>query len=183
MAYSAFEASSGDALDMVEGFCKQYTSSSAFVDGTTQPSLSEVETFLTTRYYVLQMTLGEAGYAIVPTDTEVVGVLQRLNAIGAALDVELTNPITGSGEANERFKVFERMWDDGLKSLRGSGLKTLGATRAYTNTLAAGGISISRKDVLRDDSDAVKPSFTRKMQENPNVAGSGSQTSTGRSDL
>ena len=167
MSYSAFEASAGDAMDMVESYCKQYTTSNAFTSST-QPTLTEVETFLTMRYYKLQMVLGAADYELVPTDTEAVGVLQHLNAVGAALDIELTNPITGTGEPNERFKVFESMWKEGLKMLSGSGLDALGASRTSIAP-DAGGISIDRKDTLREDTDAVQPVFTRRMKKHPGL--------------
>lgn len=167
MAYSAFETSAGEAMNVIEGYCKQYTSSNVF-STSTQPTLTEVETFLTMRYYTIQAILGDAGYELIPTDAEVLGYLQHLNSVGAVLDIELTNPITGTGEPNERYKVFEKMWENGVKFIQGSGLEQLGATREGQSILA-GGISISRKEVLGDDTDAVPPKFRRGMQEHPGL--------------
>jgi len=137
------------------------------------PTLAQVETFLSQTYYQLQGLLAEQGYAPTQTDTEVVGYLENLNAIGAVIKVELAHPVTGSGEPNERFKEFRVHWNDGTAFIGTDGFEALGGTRTeqVADGVALTGTSRSRKRTVESDTDLVRPRFRR---------GFGQRTDTGQ---
>lgn len=163
MSYSAFELTAGTScLQTVEAYCRHLTSDGRF-DTTSHPTLGQVERFLTQTYYQLQAILAEQGYNPTQTDTQVVGYLENLNAVGAVGKVELTQPVTGTGEPNERFKEFRAAWRDGTAFIGSDAFEALGGAR--TERVSAGvvltGTSRSRKRTVAADSDLVQPRFPR----------------------
>lgn len=170
MTYLAYERSAGTSvLRSVETYCRHLTTGGTFSTSGIPP-LVEVERYIDQTYYELQATLAREGYATAVTVTPALGVLEDLNAVGAALKVELAHPITGNrGEPNDRYKAFLRRWHDGTAVLATDALSALGHGRstglgAYVEV---GGVSVSRKDVAYGDSDAVQSRFKRGMFTHP----------------
>lgn len=170
MPYTAFELNGGACLEDVEGLCTHLTMEGTFSDSS-QPRGVDVERWLTLSYYWVQGILAKNGYAIIQTVPAVVGILQELNALDVAVKVELSNPLTGIGEPNERFIELKRRRDELLEMLESSQMLTaLGATEAEVGSaselLAASGISKSRKRLVESNTDLVIARFRRGQSRN-----------------
>lgn len=194
MAYTGYEASSGAAMDGVEALCKAYTSSGAFTTAT-QPTLAEVEQWLTEGYRMINVALMEYGYDADQTDADVKGALQRYNVLYAAAQVEYSQASAGFTEGSSgRGDMFMRQYE-GRESGNGKrlvggigeliqsvGFSRLGATKAeeLTGLLSTGGISKSDKLTIEQDSDHVGYAFTRTRFDNKGAWGGYQDT---RADL
>jgi len=90
--------------------------------------------------------------------------LADLNALFAAARAEMSriNVVLGPGERT-RGQVFDEMFWDGLRNLSKMNLSGAGATRSTAGKLYVGGISEAVKDTYVDDTDRVKPRFSRRM--------------------
>lgn len=163
MAYSGFELASGDALAEIERLCRHAArGTGGTFSGSTVPTLASVEQYLTTSYYWIGSQLVKAGLSTTQTDTEVLGVLQQLQVYDVAMKVELALPVAAAdGGPSARWETFRELRDE-LKMLIGDGsLVALGATELDEAARKwrvpfVGGISIARKAVMRDDTDAVQ---------------------------
>lgn len=146
----------------MEAYCRHLTSSGIF-DTTSHPTLAQVERFLSQTYYQLQAILAEKGYNPAQTDTQVVGYLENLNAVGAARKIELTQPVTGGGEPNERFREFSAAWRDGTAFMATDAFEALGGERTERvgEGLVLTGRSRSRKRTVAADTDLVPARFPR----------------------
>ena len=162
MAYTAYERATGSCMDEVEALCKYLTADAVF-STTTQPTLAEVEEWLTAAYRIINVKLLEYGYAADQTDTDVKGALQHYNALWAAAQVEFSQPSAGfTPEGENRGDKFLKMFDDELQKLINSrGFFLLGATKTegLLDAVSAGGIRVADKRTLNDDSDFLKTRF------------------------
>lgn len=163
--------------------CKAYTSSGAF-STSTQPTLAEVEQWLTEGYRLINVHLMAYGYDADQTDADVKGALQRFNVLYAAAMVEYSQASAGFTEGSSgRGDMFMRQFEDGLPKLVNSvGFSRLGATKSeeLSGHLSVGGRSISDKRTIETDSDHVPYLFRRGQFDNKGAAGNLQET---RSDL
>lgn len=163
MAYTAYELNAGDALSDVQSWCRHLTLGGSFTSAT-QPTLTTVERWLTLSHHFVAGLLVSAGYSATQTDTEVVGILQHLNSIDAVIKIELSHPVTGIGEPNERFMAFMTEREELIKLVTSKALETLGATtlpNIQNQLVKATGISWSEKEDLATDTDHIPHRFRR----------------------
>ncbi len=172
MAYESYERSSGDALRSVEVWTRHLTDGGTYSAAGT-PALADVERYLDHTYYQLQGVLARVGYATAISGTPALGILENLQACGAVVKIELAHPVTGlRGEGNDRYKEFQKKWEQGTAELDSEMLQELGETRSTARSayVVVGGVSRDRKRVVPDDSDAVPPRFRRGQFSNPRVS-------------
>lgn len=179
--YTAYELSDGACLEDIEGICNHLTQDGSFNDET-QPKLSDIERWITLSRHWLAGILASNGISPIQTTSEVVGILQELNALDVCVKIELSMPVTGIGEPNERFKALKERRDELLEMIQTSNmLEVLGAVTveagSLSQNLAATGISKSRKQSVEDNEDLVQSRFKRGMGTNPR-AGDATQSDT-----
>ena len=171
MAYTAYERTAGtSAMLMLESIQRQYAIGGTFTTAST-PTLSQVETFLTMGSAEVAAILTSYGYAQAQTDSDVLTALERFNVYSAAELIELSRPSAGGGfpqaEPVSRVQIFGA-WRRQLRDLlKTGGLAELGAGR--THMLTAGGISISDKEAIEEDSDFEPYKFFHDEFQDPNT--------------
>ena len=161
--YTAYEIDQGQALEDVEALCSHLTQDGTFTDST-QPKSADVYRRLTLAHHKIAGVLAMSGYAVAQTDEEVVGILQQLNALEVAIWAELSNPITGVGEPNERFKALIDERDALVALIEGRALDDLGGARSAATLgelLTLTGVSQDRKLSVEQDTDLVPARFKR----------------------
>lgn len=161
--YQSFELSTGEVLKRVEATCRHLTTGGSFND-TTSPTSSDVVRFVDNSYYWLLGELAKNGYAISVTDTEAKAVLQEMQALDAAVQVEFSQPVSSTGEENDRHKALAARRDRMVRSfLESDALEQLGAVKARSKStyLEGTGRSIDRKDTVYDNNDVVPGRFPR----------------------
>lgn len=169
MGYSSFEIKTGGLLERVEAICRHLTTGGSFTDAS-PVTLGDVEQFIDDAYYWLLGEMANNGFNTAPTNTEVKGVLQQIQALDAAAQVEFAMPVTDTGEPNDRYKALVSRRDRLVRSmLTGKGLEALGATKAEDMSahLMATGVSRDRKADVRGDSDLVPHRFPRGVGQRP----------------
>lgn len=175
-SYSAFEVKEGGVLERVEAICRHLTSGGSFTD-TTPVKLVDVELFIDDGYIFLVGELAKNGYATTVTVDNVKKVLQLIQAVDAAVSVELAMPANDDGEENGRWKGLVARRDKLIKDyLQTDALEQLGATRARNKSayLDATGRSVDRKNTVYDDTDIVPGRFPRgfgQRRDTPNRSG------------
>lgn len=186
--YQSFELSTGEVLKRVEATCRHLTTGGVFNDST-NPTSSDVVRFIDNSYYWLLGELAKNGYAIAVTDTEAKAVLQEMQALDAAVQVEFSQPVSSTGEENDRHKALAARRDRLVRSfLESDALEQLGATRARSKStyLQGTGRSIDRKNTVYDNTDVVPARFPRgfgQRKDVPNRSGSQSYASGADPDL
>lgn len=163
--YQAFELKSGGCLERVERLCRHLTSGGKFTDNT-PVSIGDVLMSLDDSYYFILGDLAKNGYdtTIAGTLTNVLAVLEQIQAYDAAAAIEFGMPVSDTGEPNERFKGMVARRDRLITDyVRGDALQQLGATRsrARSTFLEGTGRSIDRKNTVYDNSDVVPSRFPR----------------------
>lgn len=172
MAYQSYERSSGDALRSLEVWTRHLTDGGTY-SATGTPALADVERYLDQTYYQLQGVLARVGYSTAITGTPALGILESLQACGAVVKIELAHPVTGlRGEGNDRYKEFQKKWEQGTAELASDMLQQLGETRStrLSSYIEVGGVSRARKQSVPDDPDAIQPRFRRGQFANPRVS-------------
>ena len=165
---------------------------------TTQPTLAEVEQWLTAGYRLINMILLEYGYEQDQTDTDIKGVLQEYNVWYACSQAEYSQASAGfSAESGNRGDMFsELFWGSG-KSARAQshpGIRSIINSKAFallgatidtevTAYLSAGGISRAEKRDAEADSDLVPYMFPRDKFSSPHTRTSTAYAGDGRADL
>ncbi len=172
MAYTAYEVSSAGttAMRFLESMQRQYTIAGTFTAAST-PALSSVEAFLTNGSAEIAAMLASYGYSQSQTDVDVLTALERFNVYSAAELIEASRASAGGGfpqaEPLSRINYFAG-WRTQLRNLlKTGGLEELGAGR--THMLTAGGISISDKEALEEDSDFEPYKFFHDEFQDPNT--------------
>ena len=200
MSYTAYEESTGKARLGVEALCKHLTLAGAFSPAT-QPTLTEVEDWLTEGWRAINAVLMDYGYDVPSTpssmDADVRGVLQRYNIWYACAQAEYSQPSAGFSEGSgSRGNMFTEMFwgsrtyasgrDAGshpgiAKTVQSAAFKRLGHTKAeeLSGALTAGGVSISGKLTISADTDYPQYAFRRGQFDNPGSLG----VQAGRADL
>lgn len=167
-----YESSTGTALAAIETLTRHISGLNGY-GSTSVPTMAQVELFRNHAYYKIAAALVDAGYSMTQTDAEVLGFLQNLQVIETVIMIELSRPITGPGEPNERFMAFLAERDQLYELLRSGMLAGIGATAlaGETGYITATGISVSRKDSVAADSDFVAPRFARGAWSQPGSPG------------
>lgn len=163
MGYHVFEVTAGDVLNRIEAICRHLTEGGKFTD-TTPARISDVEMFIDDAYYWLAGELVKHGYVLTITDTEALAVLQQIQALDAVAQIEFSQPVTDTGEPNERYKGLIARRDRLVKDyIQTDGLQRLGATkdRDKSTYLDLTGRSVDRKNTVYTNSDVVPSRFPR----------------------
>jgi len=177
--YTAYERTHGAVLEGVEDVCRHLTQDNHFNDDTV-PTSSGVERIITESYYRVAAELAAVGYAVSQTDPEVLGFLQRLNILDAAVHVELANPIVGQGEPNDRYTALQAERDAMIELLQTQALTVLGAmkTTALSGLFAQTGVIKDDKEDVDSDSDLVPKRFRRGFMGSTRVSAPSAATSS-----
>lgn len=171
MAYTAYESSANSCLLGVESWCRHLTNSGTF--GTmTAPTLSQVEQYITWGHADVVNLLVRYGYGTAtPTTPAALEWLEKMNALRACMNIEMSYPITEWGQPNERMAMFKEQWEEGKDLLASGNLGdiglTVGASGSKSSKLAFTGTSFSRKESRKADTDRVAEKFTRGFGNNP----------------
>ena len=183
LEYTAYERTQGAALEGVEAKCQHLTQDGSFTDDTVPSDVSVSQT-LTESYYRVAAELAAAGYAVTQTDTEVLGFLQRLNILDAALNIELSVPIVGPGEPNERYRALQMERDAMFALLKTQALTVLGAEKgsSYSDLFAQTGVIRDDKRDVDSDSDLVPKRFRRGFMQSGDVSAPTAATSNSEDD-
>lgn len=171
MSYSSFEIKTGGLLERVEAICRHLTTGGSFTDAS-PVTLGDVEQFIDDAYYWLVGEMANNGFGMAQTNTEVKGVLQQIQALDAAAQVEFAMPVTDTGEPNDRYKALVARRDRLIKSMLGGfGLEALGASKSDTKSdlLLATGVSRDRKKDVTADTDLVPSRFPRGVGQEPSA--------------
>lgn len=195
MAYVAYEVTAGtSALAGVAALCKHLTSGTTFTTST-QPTLAEVEAWLTEGYGLINARLMNQGYEQDQTDADLLRALQPYNVWYAAAMAEYSQASAGfSEEGGGRGDMFmEMFWGSkdnrphlGLDALiQSKAFSLLGATidTDPTDFLSAGGHSRSEKRDMEADSDLVPFLFGRDKFSAPGTRVTSQYSGDGRADL
>lgn len=171
MAATVYEATAGDCLANVQALCRHLCGSGGF-STTTTPTLVEVNFFADMAYYKVAAHLEMSGYSKTQTDADVLHFLMNLQVLEWVILIELTYPIAGSGEVNERFLEFARQRDVYYDLIMTDALDNLGATRTARPSLniKATGVSVDDKQAVNDVADNVPPRFYRGIGQNASTA-------------
>lgn len=164
MAYSSYELASGDALAEVQRLCRHAARANGAFTTATVPSLSAVEQWLTTSYYMLGAILRKAGLSETQTAVSVVGVLQQAMVYDTCMKVELSLPTEAAGAGpSARYVMFKELRDEFWTAIRDGTIAGIDATVDSTlqRTPYVGGLSISRKTLMVDDTDATQHRIRR----------------------
>lgn len=170
--YQAFEVKAGDVLNRVEALCRHLTNGGKFTESTPIKA-ADVDMFIDDSYYWLLGELSKNGYSTTVSDTEAKAVLQQIQALDAAAQIEFSQPVTDTGEPNDRYKSMaarrDRLVVDYLKT---EALERLGATRSINKSdyLEMTGRSVSRKRTVYTDTDVLPSRFPRGFGQRPGTA-------------
>ena len=147
----------------VSALCQNIINTEDGFTTSTSPTLTEVNSWLTSGCAIIESRLSSAGYSVPPSATTAVyGWLAELNTNYAVSRAEMsrTNIILGMGERT-RGQLFEKAFWEGLDRLLKMDLSIAGLTKSNDAVLYAGGISISDKDIYDSDTDRVPGRFRR----------------------
>lgn len=169
MAYTAYERTSGtSALQLVESLVRNRTNSGTF-DSSSTPTLSQVESFLTLGSAQIGAMLVSYGYSQAQSDADVLAVLETWNAFSACEMIELTHPSAGGGfpgeERTSRLQVFSGWRKTAKEVLQSDALQAIGGNR--THPVSTGGVSISDKEVIEEDTDFEPYLFAKDKHSHP----------------
>ena len=146
----------------VGALCQSIMSGASDFGASTSPILAAVNSWLSSGCAVLEAKLGEKGYSAPGSTSVGYAWLADLNAFYAAARVEMSrSSFSLEPGARTRGQVFEEMFWAGLERLGKMDLSMVGFARDSAGKLYAGGISQDDKDTYEEDSDRVKPRFTR----------------------
>ncbi len=155
----------------VEVHCRNLLSGVAGFTTSTSPTLSEVNSFISSGCGIIETTLAGWGYSVPVATTATARVwLRDLNAFYATSRAEMsrTNVILGPGERT-RGQMYETMFWDGLNRLRGMDLTIAGVARGGGGVMYVGGTSIAGKSTQEEDTDRVTPRFHRGIFTGPGI--------------
>ena len=169
MTYISYERAGSACLNEVQTLERHLTDSGSFGTATV-PTLTQIEEFITDSYYELGTYLTDYGYNRIQAGTNIVGILQHYNALGACAKIELTQASVGykSGE-NTRYDRFytEFMKVKGL--IQSPAFERMGATKGWALSagISAGGVSISDKEDIETDTDFEPYMFEKDLHRHP----------------
>jgi len=155
----------------VANYCRNLLGDSASFSSSTSPTLTAVNTWLSSGCSIIESRLSSYGYSIpVSTGTTLYDWISDLNTLYAAARAEMSRiNVTLSPGERTRGQVFEEMFWKQLDQWKSMDLTTTGATNNTSSnsilgqTLWVGGTSVASKDSYKDASDRVKPKFSKGM--------------------
>lgn len=129
----------------------------------TNPSLYQVNTWLSSACNIIEAKLSDAGYEIPVSEvSSVYNWIAEVNALYAVARAEISrSTATVSPEERTRGDVFLKMFWSELDALVTSDLGSMGLTRRSDATIYTGGTSQSKKDTFYDSDDKTQPRFRR----------------------
>ena len=129
------------------------------------PTITQVNGWLSTGCAIIEARLAGAGYSVpVSAGVRAYDWISDLNAVFAAARAEMSRTVsTISPDERTRSSVLEDMFWSGLDQLSEIDLSSMGIDRASRGQMYAGGISVADKQTQEDDSDRVKPKFSKGM--------------------
>ena len=141
----------------------------AVFSASTIPSESEVEVTLDSVANEIHAALLENGYpaelktTITTNAPRAVGWLERLNVAGACAEILQMFPVANDEESgNSPEKVWRKIYENGLKLIRGAFLARMGLSRSY----ALSELLVSTATLDTDDNEKL-PFFKKRMWEVP----------------
>ena len=142
--------------------------SSGSFDASSNPTLTEVNSWLSTGCGIIEATIGTRGYGAIGVSSPAYGIAQAAESFYGAWMAELSLISARINYTeNTRDERFKRAFQSQLDILMKLDLSVLGVSRSRSIALAyAGGISQSDKDA-NDDGDIVQSRFQRGQFMNP----------------
>ena len=108
-----------------------------------------------------------------PTDANGLAWLEKMNCLRAAMNVEMTYPVTEWGKPNARMKMFEAQWEEGMELLERNLLTGIGiaasTSTSLSDNLVLTGTSRSRRLSREEETDRVAGKFERDFGGNNRV--------------
>lgn len=153
MSYSATSDVAAYVPNLIDG--------AADFDATTRPTKAVVENFLSSGCAIIESELQTGGYAVpVPGNSTVrisIKQLETWYGVAEAESVRSTARVAATDRTRAQF--FAAKFEKGLDKLLSRDLSRAGLS--HTSKLYAGGISVSDKETVEDDTDRVAPRFER----------------------
>lgn len=133
---------------------------------TTCPTLAEVTVWLSSGCSVINARLGSLGYGAIPTTSAAYDLAVAANALYGAWMAERSR-VNARVSADERTRadMFKRDFEFHLNQLVELDLSRMGVSRV--SGVYMGGISVSDKTSVENNTDRVAPRFKRGMNRNP----------------
>lgn len=153
----------------VAGLCRSLLGGEERFSEDTDPTRNDVDSFISSGCSVLETELQGWGYSVPPAATTTVYQwLADLNRLYAAARAEMSRvtETVGMGERT-RGQVFDDWFWRDLDRLKARDLTMAGLSRSTTGKVYVGGTSKAAKQAVEDDSDRVKPAFSRGMFDFP----------------
>ena len=161
---AVYERSTGTAITQAEGYCRHLTTAGTF-STSSQPTRAWVLSQLDLDAAYIAARLESCGYAATQTDADVLQLLEAWNTIRTVIAIELANPIESiSGKGNARFQEFRsraKMLEELACSTGLEDLGAVGGVSGLSDLLVAGGVSLSRKQTVEEDTDHIKHRIRR----------------------
>lgn len=131
----ALDANAYGSVAGVAAYVRRLANASSTFDGTTRPTLTEVEEFLNQSSDTLNGWLASSGYVIPVSQGDAFNVLSRYANLGAAGLAELSQRAGGydANDENRRENKFLDMFEKAEAYIASGALAALGATIVSTN--------------------------------------------------
>lgn len=165
MAYDTrYEPSADFIINGITAHSQQYLKGGSAFGASTVPTLTQVEDMIDQRVFIVMAHLANAGYALAPTDTDVLNILASGVIYGTLMEIELgkVNTVLARGESG-RWALYEKRWLEILALIDGPTLEHLGATRTRvpSNGLEFTGRTWTTQDDIAGDTDEKGSMFPR----------------------
>jgi hypothetical protein len=163
MSYSGYEVSDGEVLARVQAFCRHLTDGGVFTDSSSV-LLADVERYVSDAYLWLVGELAQNGWDTVVTDDRAKGILCQIQALDAAVQIEMSQPSADDGEKNNRFNGMVARRDRLVRNfLQSRAFEDQGGVRKiYPSSYLTGtGQSRDDKEQRYADSSKVQNRFRR----------------------
>ena len=150
----------------VGALCRNLIGSASGFDTSTSPNGTQVAAWLSSGCALINSVLGTRGYGAIPTTSAAYDFARDANALYAAWRAESSriNARVSPGERTRSDK-FKQDFNDAIGELKSMDLSRLGVSVANSQVYA-GGISVSDRDSVEDDTDRVTPRMRRGMFRN-----------------
>lgn len=127
----------------------------------TNPTLTEVNAWISTGCGIIEASIGTRGYGAIPTTSAAYGIAAAANAFWGAYMTELSLISARVDRMeNTRDERFKRAFDKQLEILMKLDLSVLGVSRSGIARPYSGGIRQTDKD-NNDDGDVIQSRFRR----------------------
>lgn len=146
----------------VSGLCRNLLGAASGFDTSTSPTLTQVNTWLSSGCALINSIVGGRGFSAIPQSSVAYEFAMQANAQFAAWMAERSRTLaTVQVTERTRADMFKRDFNDSLDLLKVIDLGRLGVIQ--TSAVYTGGISNADKNSVESDTDRVTPRFTRGM--------------------